>query len=118
MIGLVCQRLDLLPRYILLLSPQGQFPFLGGPPAWAIDETTLRNVIETCLRCGTFSEDELPKQCSRSLPIGEVMVTLVSQTKVDGITLSPAQLELASSLAEDESLNFFYIWPGLDSIGS
>eukprot|EP00434_Breviolum_minutum_P008866 symbB.v1.2.007818.t1/scaffold487.1/size197638/8 len=48
--------------YILLLSPQGQFPFLGGPPAWAIDETTLRNVI-------------------------------------------------------DESLNFFYIWPGLDSIG-
>jgi len=48
--------------YILLLSPQGQFSFLGGPPAWAIDETTLRNVI-------------------------------------------------------DESLNFFYIWPGLDSIG-
>ncbi len=33
------------PRYILLLSPQGQFLFLGGPPAWAIDETTLRNVI-------------------------------------------------------------------------
>lgn len=48
--------------YILLLSPQGQFPFLGGPPAWAIDETTLRNVV-------------------------------------------------------DESLNFFYIWPGLDSLG-
>eukprot|EP00435_Cladocopium_sp_Y103_P059678 s246_g21.t1 len=48
--------------YVLLLSPQGQFPFLGGPPAWAIDDTTLRNVI-------------------------------------------------------DESLNFFYIWPGLDSIG-
>ncbi|CAE7256228.1 Tldc2 [Symbiodinium pilosum] len=48
--------------YILLLSPQGQFSFLGGPPAWAIDETTLRNVV-------------------------------------------------------DESLNFFYIWPGLDSIG-
>ena len=33
------------PRYILLLSPQGQFSFLAGPPAWAIDETTLRNVI-------------------------------------------------------------------------
>ena len=32
-------------RYILLLSPQGQFSFLGGPPAWAIDETTLRNVV-------------------------------------------------------------------------
>lgn len=48
--------------YVLLLSPQGQFPFLGGPPAWAIDDTTLPNVI-------------------------------------------------------DESLNFFYIWPGLDSIG-
>ena len=29
----------------MLLSPQGQFLFLGGPPAWAIDETTLRNVI-------------------------------------------------------------------------
>lgn len=48
-----CQDVPL-PRYILLLSPQGQFPFLGGPPAWAIDETTLRNVIETCLRCETF----------------------------------------------------------------
>ncbi|CAE7744694.1 Oxr1, partial [Symbiodinium microadriaticum] len=48
--------------YILLLSPQGQFSFLAGPPAWAIDETTLRNVI-------------------------------------------------------DESLNFFYIWPGLDTVG-
>ena len=35
------------PRYVLLLSPQGQFSFLGGPPAWAIDATTLRNVIET-----------------------------------------------------------------------
>ncbi|CAE7259891.1 Tldc2 [Symbiodinium necroappetens] len=50
------------PRYILLLSPQGQFSFLAGPPAWAIDETTLRNVI-------------------------------------------------------DKSLNFFYIWPGLDTVG-
>eukprot|EP00930_Biecheleria_cincta_P087861 TRINITY_DN77100_c0_g1_i1.p1 TRINITY_DN77100_c0_g1~~TRINITY_DN77100_c0_g1_i1.p1 ORF type:complete len:429 (+),score=54.09 TRINITY_DN77100_c0_g1_i1:56-1342(+) len=48
--------------YVLLLSPQGQFPFLAGPPAWAIDETTLRNVV-------------------------------------------------------DESLNFFYIWPGLDELG-
>ncbi|CAJ1358693.1 unnamed protein product [Effrenium voratum] len=48
--------------YILLLSPQGQFPFLEGPPAWAIDATTLRNVIE-------------------------------------------------------ESLDFFYIWPGLDYLG-
>lgn len=48
--------------YVLLLSPQGQFPFLVGPPAWAIDETTLRNVV-------------------------------------------------------DESLNFFYIWPGLDELG-
>lgn len=48
--------------YVLLLSPQGQFSFLVGPPAWAIDETTLRNVV-------------------------------------------------------DESLNFFYIWPGLDELG-
>lgn len=48
--------------YVLLLSPAGQFQFLSGPPAWAIDEQTLRNVV-------------------------------------------------------DESLNFFYIWPGLDALG-
>lgn len=48
--------------YVLLLSPPGQFPFLNGPPAWAIDATTLKNVV-------------------------------------------------------DESLDFFYIWPGLEAAG-
>mmetsp|Transcript_68932 Transcript_68932/g.121864 ORF Transcript_68932/g.121864 Transcript_68932/m.121864 type:complete len:420 (+) Transcript_68932:30-1289(+) len=35
--------------YVLLLSPQGQFDFLVGPPAWAIDEKTMKNVVDESL---------------------------------------------------------------------
>ena len=78
----------------MLLSPQGQFAFLAGPPAWAIDETTLRNVIE---------------------PGQDLHIAVTASGYILSHGFMPAAFCVL--LLQDESLNFFYIWPALDTVG-